>query len=115
MKQSFLTVFLILVTGILFAQTPIWTKHEIAFQSSKTYDNPIYDVKDFKIIFTAPSGRNKLVRGFWDGGTDWKVRFMPDETGNWSWKTECSDKENSGLHNQSGTFDCITNKSNELL
>jgi hypothetical protein len=115
MKQSFLTVFLILVTGILFSQTPIWTKHEIPFQSSKTYDNPIYDVKDFKITFTAPSGRNRIVRGFWDGGTDWKVRFMPDETGNWSWKTECSDKENSGLHNQSGTFDCITNKSNELL
>jgi len=115
MKQSILSLFLILITGILSAQTPIWSKHEIGFQSLKTYDNPIYDVKDFKITFTAPSGRKKVVRGFWDGKTEWKVRFMPDETGNWSWKTECTDKENIGLHNQSGTFDCIANNSDLLL
>jgi hypothetical protein len=115
MKQSILALILILITGILSAQTQIWTKHEIRFQSSKTYDNPIYDVKDFKITFTAPSGMTKIVRGFWDGGADWKVRFMPGETGNWSWKTECSDKENTGLHNQSGTFECIANKSSGPL
>ncbi|MCA1760548.1 MAG: DUF4038 domain-containing protein, partial [Bacteroidales bacterium] len=115
MKQSVFTIFLILVTGILSAQTPIWTKHEIRFQSSKTYDNPIYDVKDIKITFTAPSGMTKTVRGFWDGGTDWKVRFMPGETGTWNWKTECTDKENTGLHNQTGTFECIANNSSELL
>jgi hypothetical protein len=115
MKQSILTLILILITGILSAQTQIWTKHEILFQSSKTYDNPIYDVKDFKITFTAPSGMTKTVRGFWDGAAEWKVRFMPGETGNWSWKTECSDKENAGLHNQSGTFECIANKSSEPL
>jgi hypothetical protein len=115
MKQSVHTILLILISGILFAQTPIWSKHEIRFQSSKTYDNPVYDVKDFKITFTAPSGMTKTVRGFWDGGADWKVRFMPGETGTWSWKTECSDKENSGLQNQSGTFECITNKSGEPL
>ncbi len=115
MKQSVLTLFLILVTGILSAQTPIWSKHEIRFQSSKTYDNPIYDVKDFKITFTAPSGMAKIVRGFWDGGADWKVRFMPGETGTWNWKAECSDKENAGLHNQSGTFECVANKSSEPL
>ncbi len=115
MKQSILTLILIFVTGILSAQTPIWTKHEIQFQSSKTYDNPIYDVKDFKITFTSPSGMTKTVRGFWDGGADWKVRFMPGETGTWRWKTDCSDKENTGLHNQSGTFESIANKSSEPL
>ena len=115
MKQTIFTLLLFLGLSHLYAQTPIWTKHEIRFQSSKTYDNPIYDVKDFKITFTAPSGMTKIVRGFWDGGTDWKVRFMPGETGKWSWKTECSDKENTGLQNQSGTFDCVTNESGELL
>lgn len=115
LKQTIFTLLLFLGLSHLCAQTPIWTKHEIRFQSSKTYDNPIYDVKDFKITFTAPSGMTKIVRGFWDGGTDWKVRFMPGETGKWSWKTECSDKENTGLQNQSGTFDCVTNESGELL
>ena len=115
MKQFVFTILLFFVTEIISAQTPIWSKHEIRFQSSKTYENPIYDVKDFKITFTAPSGMTKIVRGFWDGGADWKVRFVPGETGNWSWKTECSDKENRGLQNQTGTFECVTNKSSELL
>lgn len=115
MKMTILSMLLILVSGCLFAQSHIWSKHEIQFQSSKTYNNPIYDVRDFKIKFTAPSGSVKIVRGFWDGGTDWKVRFMPSETGKWSWKTECSDKENAGLHNQSGTFVCAGNSNNEPL
>lgn len=115
MKQTIFTFLLFLGLNHLSAQTPIWAKLEIQFQSSKTYNNPIYDVKDFKITFIAPSGRTKVVGGFWDGGTDWKVRFMPDETGKWNWKTECSDKENQGLYNQSGTFECIANKNSELL
>lgn len=115
MKLSISTLFLIILTGLLSAQSPIWTKHEISFQSSKTYDNPIYDVKDFKVTFTAPSGMTKTVYGFWNGATDWKVRFMPDETGTWNWKTECSDKENSGLYNQSGSFECVTNPSKEAF
>ncbi len=110
-----LLVFFLIIFGKLVAQTPIWTKHEIGFQSSETYDNPIYDVRDFKVLFTAPSGREKVVRGFWDGGTDWKVRFMPDETGRWKYETECSHEQNKGLHGKSGTFECIENKSSELL
>lgn len=108
-------IFWLVGSESLFAQASIWVKLEIRFQSSKTYNNPIYDVKEFRITFTAPSGSGRIVRGFWDGGTDWKVRFLPDETGRWSWKTECSDKENSGLHNQSGTFECVENKSREPL
>lgn len=94
----FFSTFLICATPLL-SQTPVWTKHEISFESNNTYDNPVYDVKDFKITFTAPSGRQKTVRGFRDGGTDWKVRFMPNKTGEWSRETICSDKDNSGLHN----------------
>ncbi len=115
MKRLIYSIVIVSITGNLFAQTPVWTKHEINFQSSKTYDNPIYDVKDFKVTFTAPSGRERTVRGFWDGGADWKVRFMPGEVGEWSWKTECSDKDNTRLNNQSGTFLCVKNDDKNLL
>jgi hypothetical protein len=108
------TAFIFYFLGLL-AQTQIWSKHEIQFTSSKIYENPIYNVKEFKITFTAPSGREKKVRGFWDGDTNWRVRFLPDETGTWKWKTVCSDKENSGLHGQSGQFECIQNSSEELI
>ena len=94
-----------------FSQTIVWTKHEIGFQSLKNYNNPLYEVKDFKAIFTSPSGKERKVRGFWDGGANWKVRFLPDETGEWSWTSVCSDKDNSGLHNLSGNFEVIANSS----
>ncbi|QGY43141.1 DUF4038 domain-containing protein [Maribellus comscasis] len=93
----------------------IWSKFEIPFTSSKTYDNPIYEVRDFRVVFSAPSGRKKTVRGFWDGGTDWKVRFMPDEVGKWTWKSECTDTENQGLNKVEGDFTCNGNNHQELL
>ena len=98
-----------------FAQTPIWKKHELAFKSSKSYENPIYNVKEFKAVFTAPSGRTKIVNGFWDGDNDWKVRFLPDEIGWWKWETTCSDIENSGLHLKKGKFECVKNPNTDLL
>ncbi len=98
-----------------FSSSEIWNKLEISFTSSKTYENPVYDVKEFKAVFTAPSGRQKVVHGFWDGGTDWKIRFMPDEIGGWNWKTECSDKENQGLDKKEGTFLCVENGSEDAI
>ncbi len=86
-----------------------WMKYEISFSSEKEYADPIYDVKDFRITFIAPSGRERIVRGFWDGGTTWKVRFCPDEVGAWKWKSLCTDNKNIGLHGQQGTFECKSN------
>ncbi len=91
--------------------TGIWMKHEISFTSGRTYDNPVYDVRTFNAAFTSPSGREKHINGFWDGGREWKIRFMPDEPGAWTWKTACSDSENSGLHNVTGSFECAPNNS----
>ncbi len=115
MKSYFFVLILTAFVNVLFAQAPLWGKHEIHFQSSKTYDNPIYDVQDFKVTFTAPSGRKKVVQGFWDGGLEWKARFMPDETGEWKWETLCSDNENKGLHEQVGAFNCVKSTKDELL
>jgi hypothetical protein len=111
----YLLLLLIFSPCLLSAGTPIWTKHEVQFQSDKLYENPLYDVRDFKVTFTAPSGRKRIVRGFWDGEKIWKVRFMPDETGTWSYITDCTDQDNKGLHKQSGEFKCVPNANGELL
>ncbi|MBI3973270.1 MAG: DUF4038 domain-containing protein [Chloroflexi bacterium] len=34
----------------------------------------------------SPSGKHHRVPGFWDGGTTWRVRFSPDETGEWHYE-----------------------------
>lgn len=59
----------------------IWMKFEQDFESSKAYENPLYEVEKFVVHFTSPTGRVKKINGFWDGGNNWKVRFAPDEQG----------------------------------
>ncbi|TDE18549.1 apiosidase-like domain-containing protein [Dyadobacter psychrotolerans] len=87
-------------------QTPIWTKFEKQFQSAKTYENPVYNLQRFHVRFESPSGRVKIINGFWDGDKTWKVRFSPDETGSWVYQSFCSDTLNTGLHHIEGTFEC---------
>jgi len=83
-----------------------WHKYELVFQRSVSYENPIQDVRTFEVTFTSPTGIEKTINGFWDGGTTWRARFMPFETGTWSYVTKCSDTKNSGLNGQEGTFVC---------
>ena len=100
---------------ILPAQVPIWSKHEISFTSSKDYPNPLYDLKEFSVTFKSPSGRSLPINGFWDGGRNYLVRFAPDEFGQWSFESNCSDTTNNGLHGISGAFECAINPKDDLI
>jgi hypothetical protein len=111
-KKKSLIFILILFTLIGSAQVKEalkWQKYELVFRSSSVYENPVQDIKVMEITFTSSSGRIKTINCFWDGGNTWKARFMPDETGSWTFETNCSDKKNSGLHGQKGSFICKTN------
>jgi hypothetical protein len=83
-----------------------WQKYELSFTSSVEYENPVQDLKTMEVTFVSPTGIMKTVNGFWDGDNIWKVRFMPGETGIWTYNTKCSDVKNSGLDNQTGSFKC---------
>lgn len=39
------------------AQTGRWMEYEQTFQSQKTYENPLYEVKTFTVKFTSPAGK----------------------------------------------------------
>ncbi len=97
--------------AVLDQNIKVHNKLEISYNSSRIYENPIYDVQRFEVTFISPSGRIRKVNGFWDGGDLWKVRFIPDEIGGWKWRTICSDNANAGLHEQTGNFECIENDS----
>jgi hypothetical protein len=89
------------------AQTvPQWTRFEAAFTSSANYENPVQDAQ-MEVDFSSPSGKQITVLGFWDGDTNWKVRFSPDEIGKWTYRTRASRPEDGGLHNQVGKFTCV--------
>lgn len=82
-----------------------WQRLELRFTSTVRYDNPVQDVT-LHAHFTAPSGREYTVPGFWDGDNVWRVRFAPDEEDWWQYTTFCSDPDNGGLHDHQGAFEC---------
>ncbi len=108
-KKNILFILLLLTCSMTSAQLPEalkWKKYELQFSSSVAYEDPVQEVRIMEITFTSPTGIVKTINCFWDGGDTWKARFMPDETGEWSYVTRCSDSKNSGLNDQKGSFLC---------
>ena len=87
------------------ADVALWGHFEQAFIGTRMYANPFQDVT-VQAVLTAPSGKKQHVDLFWNGGLEWRVRFMPDEVGAWHFDLSCSDDTNSGLHAQRGDFTC---------
>lgn len=55
------------------------------------------------VTLTGPGGASRTVDGFWDGGSTWRVRFLPDQVGAWSFRTSASPAV-TGLHGVEGRF-----------
>ncbi|MCC6453536.1 MAG: DUF5060 domain-containing protein [Caldilineaceae bacterium] len=86
------------------AETPQpvqWQMHELALNAARNFRNPYTDVT-ITAQFSGPAGAQKTVRGFWDGGKRFRVRFTPPAPGHWSYKIS-STPADSGL-TQSGSF-----------
>ncbi len=92
-------------SGPKIPNVPKWTRFEQSFTSSVAYERPLQSCT-FAAEFIAPSGETNLVYGFWDGGKTWRLRFLPDQPGRWTFRTHCSDEQNEGLQNQTGVFLC---------
>jgi len=91
------------VGGTVTKEWNVWKAGELEFTSAVEYRNP-YLEGELTVMFRSPSGMNRRVKGFWDGGSRWLVRFAPDEEGIWSWWSVSSDMTNDGLYGRSGRF-----------
>jgi len=87
-------------------QIPQWTVFEAQFTGSQRYENPLQDI-GVTVEFSSPTGKVYSVDGFWDGGNTWRVRFSPDEPGQWSYRTHASREDAAGLDSQRGNFTCV--------
>jgi hypothetical protein len=106
---------LILIASVLVAtvaaaappqsQVPTWGKFQASLESERTYENPLQQV-ELRATFVSPSGKQRTVLGFWDGGRSWSVRFSPDEVGQWKYTTTASEASDKGLNGKSGAFSC---------
>jgi len=66
---------------------PLYEPCEIALRMTDAeaaeHANPYVSV-ELRAEFRSPKGgRTKLVSGFWDGGSEYKIRFSPDAEGRW--------------------------------
>lgn len=86
-----------------------WGLFEASFASTQKYANPFQDV-DLFVTFTSPSRQAYTVRGFWDGGNAWRVRFSPDELGDWTYATRAAPDTDRGLHARTGSFGVVVNR-----
>jgi hypothetical protein len=77
---------------------------ELSFKHNGIYDNNFFDVT-LDVVFTSPSGVQRRIKGFFYGGDLWKVRFLPDEVGRWTYTYVMTGKEGFRAE-KAGAFDC---------
>jgi hypothetical protein len=83
------------------ATVHVWKRWDQAFTAANNYANPYEDV-ELVVRFTSPDLTVSEVRGFWDGSRTWRVRFAFPSAGHWSYVTECSNPNDTGLHGRTG-------------
>ncbi|MCK5740032.1 DUF4038 domain-containing protein, partial [bacterium] len=85
-------------------QIPQFESWETELVSTTSYDHPFLAV-ELAAVFTTPSGKTVTINGFWAGGNTWKIRFMPEEIGNYTYTTASTE---ASLHQQTGSFACTS-------
>ncbi len=92
-------------------QIGLYRTFERSIENNNTYSNKFIDV-ELNCTYISPSDDSTEFMGFYDGdgagggdltnGNVWKIRFLPDEVGEWLYKWEWSDTTTGG----EGTFIC---------
>ncbi len=112
---SLLLLLILILTFLLFSctidhatenETEMWDVFEAQFEGPKV-GNPFKEVK-LKATFSI-KGTQKEITGFYDGNGIYKIRFMPDKCGKWSYLTKSNISQ---LDGKSGSFNCISPSGN---
>ncbi len=72
--------------------------------SSRAYDDPFNEI-EVDVIVTGPDGGVQRVPAYWAGGQAWHVRYSSQQVGLHTWRSECSDESNEGLHGIEGEIE----------
>ena len=107
-----------------------YDKFELTIDLTASYTNPYnYDDISTRCIFSAPSGRKDTVDGFYmenyslnattgaltDLGThNFKVRYTPNETGNWSYILSATNNDGTTKQN-AATFQCTASSAHGFI
>ncbi len=91
-----------------------WEVFEIALSTKTRISEPYveglkegekpYLMAEFTGISGEANGKSYLVPGFWDGESQWKIRFAPPFSGEWRYETQSADR---WLKNKKGKLQII--------
>jgi len=108
-----LAPFLLFAPARAATEVGLYRTFEASIANTKSYSNRFVDVT-LSATYTSPSGKKTTFQGFFDGdgkgggnkgsGTVWKIRFLPQELGTWSYVWTWSDGTTGG----NGTFDVVS-------
>lgn len=82
-------------------QTPQWDIFEVSIEGPDL-PNPFQDAT-LQAVFRY-GHREVPVTGFFDGGRTWRIRFMPDTLGEWTYSTRSNVAQ---LDGRTGAFGCV--------
>ena len=112
MKLRFALLLLWLITGLTARPAPlvsgevhVWETQEIILASARDHANPYAEV-DCWIELVGPGFAHRI-RGFWDGGRTFRVRFVATAAGEWHWRTGSNQPDDSGLNSGSGKLNAV--------
>ena len=74
---------------------------EFTLRAQRSYTDSFNDVT-LDVTFIDPQGREHRVPAFWAGADVWKVRYASPVVGTHSFRSECSEARDKGLHGISG-------------
>jgi hypothetical protein len=80
-----------------------WDRFDATVTNTQTYADPYRNVT-LNVTYTRPDASTVAFWGFYDGGTAWRIRFMPDQVGTWGYSASFSD----GSPGAAGRFQCVT-------
>lgn len=93
----------------------VFRVYELAMDAAVPGSNPYINGPSVTAVFTgtsgAASGKSLTMKGFWDGGNVWRLRFAPTAAGNWSWVTSSTD---AGLNGITGSVTAVAASADEL-
>ena len=94
------------------ADVPQFGVFELTFTSDEAFDNPFWDPV-VSATFTSPKGKALKVEGFYFGGKEWKVRFVPGRQGKWTYAASMAGKARP--QQKKGEFTCVKSPKHGFL
>ena len=84
------------------ATVEMWGQFEAAVTNSNGYSDA-YDDVTLDVTYTRPDNSTVDFWGFYDGGDTWRIRFICDQLGVWSYAASFDD----GSPGIAGSFECV--------